>query len=189
MLNFERLATGIDVAPLLAVLDANPELWGQITLRQEYPGSAHHDTDCIFLRGPKAFTREDYFFDLGSYDYPAVDQLADVLVPVVRPVLQALGVTELGRALIVRLQPGGHVDAHVDEGDYADHFSRFHVCLRAQPGSTLTAGDETQHFAPGEAWWFDHKALHTADNLTDEARIHIIFDAVTPKYRVRVSKT
>lgn len=86
MPNFERIATGLDVAPLLAALDAMPELWGEITLRQDYPGSV------------------------------------------------------------------------------------------------LTAGGEVQHFAPGEAWWFDHKVEHTADNLGESPRIHIIFDAVTARF-------
>ena len=182
-MNFDRIATGLDVAPLLAALDAMPELWGEITLRQDYPGSAHHDTDCIFLRGPRSFTPEDYFFDLGSFDYPAMDKLADALVPLLRQLLQdVLQVEELGRVLIVRLKPGGHVDAHVDEGDYADHFARFHVALTGEPGSVLTAGGEVQHFAPGEAWWFDHKVEHTADNLGDVPRIHIIFDAVTQRF-------
>jgi hypothetical protein len=183
MRNFELIATGVDVAPIIAALDAMPELWDEITIRQDHPGSAHHDTDCIFLRGPRAFTVEDYLYDLGAYDYPAMDKLASVLVPVLRPLLQdALRVDELGRVLIVRLKPGGHIDPHVDEGDYADHYSRFHLALTGDACSTLTAGGETQHFAPGELWWFDHKAEHTAANASDQPRIHIIIDAVTPLF-------
>ena len=187
MQKFERLATGLDVAPLLAALEATPELWGQITARQELPGGSHGDTECIFVRGPRALTIEDYFYDTGAFDYPAMDVLADALVPLMRPLLvETLGVTELGRVLIVRLKPGGHVGEHIDEGVYADHYSRFHIAVTGEPGSTLTAGDEVQHFAPGEAWWFDHKAVHSADNQADTPRIHIIFDAVTPRFSVHV---
>lgn len=182
-MNFDRIATGLDIGPLLTALGAMPELWGDITVRQDYPGSAHHDTDCIFLRGPRSFTPADYFFDLGSYDYPAMDKLAVVLVPLLRPLLEdVLQVEELGRVLIVRLKPGGVIDPHVDEGDYADHFARFHVALTGGAGSTLTVGGETQHFAPGECWWFNHKAEHCGANMGAEPRIHLILDAVAPRY-------
>jgi hypothetical protein len=185
-MNFDRIASGLDVAPLVAELDAHPELWSEITVRQDYPGSAHHDTECIFLRGPRGFTMGDYMGDVVAYDYPAMDRLADLVVPLITPVLKGLGVTELGYVLIVRLSPGGHVDEHIDEGAYADHYSRFHLALTGSPGATLTVGDERQHFAPGDCWWFNHKATHSADNNAGDWRIHVIFDAVTPRYQVHV---
>jgi len=180
--HFERIATGLDVAPLLTAIDSMPELWREITLRQEYPNGAHHDTETIFLRGPKTLTPQDYFFDLGACDYPAMSKLNNVVIPLLLPVLIDLDVTELGRILIVKLNPDGVVDAHIDEGLYADHFARFHIALQGEEGSTLTVGDETQHFAPGEAWRLDHKIIHCAANNAKTPRIHLIFDAVTPLY-------
>lgn len=186
MKNFHRVASGLNVAPLLAALDAHPGLWSEILIRQEYPGSAHHDTECIFLRGPIAFTPQEYQGTIDAHDYPAMYPLLDGIAPLLRPILHALGATELGYVLIVRLKPGGHIDEHIDEGAYADHYSRFHIALTGSPGATLTAGDERQHFAPGECWWFNHKATHSADNDAGDWRIHVIFDAVTPSYPVHV---
>lgn len=186
MRNFERVAEGLDVQPLLDALAARPELWGEITIRQHYPGSAHKDTEAIFLRGPYQFTFRDYMMDTTAYDYPAMDALSAQLVPLVRPVLQQLGVTELGYVMLVRLAPGGVIKPHVDEGAYADHYSRLHLALTGEPGATLTAGDETQHFAPGECWWFNHKVRHSAVNDSDQPRIHLIIDAVTPRFAVHV---
>lgn len=179
MNNFERIATDLNVIPLLNKLE--PELWREITLRQEYPG-AHHDTETIFLRGPKTLTPQDYFYDLGAYDYPAMNKLFYTVLPLVMPVLDKIQTIELGRMLIVKLKPHGVVDLHVDEGLYADHYARFHICLQADEGSALTAEEETQHFAPGEVWWFNHKSNHYAKNESDTPRIHLIFDAVTPLY-------
>lgn len=181
MKNFERITTGLDVVPLLKALEKAPELWREITLRQEYPGSAHHDTETIVVRGPKSFTREDYFFDFSALNYPAAIELDYLITPLVWPVLQALEVKELGRLFIVKLKPHGVIELHIDEGDYSDHYSRFHICLQSE-NATLTVRNETQHFAPGEAWWLDHKALHYGNNDSDVPRIHIIFDAVTPLY-------
>lgn len=180
MQNFKLLTQGINIKPLMQALDARPDMWDQITIRQNFPGTAHADTQCIYVRGPEAFTYEKYMMDLGSYDYPAAHVLRDELVPIMKPIIEdILQATKVGRVLIVKMKPGGMLVPHIDEGQYADHFSRFHLCLTGGPGSTLTAGDESQHFAPGELWWFDHKAQHTAKNDEPTDRIHVIIDAVT----------
>lgn len=185
-MNFDQIADGIYAGQLLALIRAQPELWGEITIRQDYPGSAHRDTDCIFLRGPRTFTPDDYFEDLGAYDYPAMDKLMPAIFDVMRPVLDKLEVSELGRVLIVRLHPAGVITPHIDEGRYAEHFSRFHISLQSDPGNSFTCGEETVHMAPGTAWWFNHRELHTVTNDSDRERIHIIFDAVTPHYTVHI---
>jgi hypothetical protein len=177
-MNFSRIATGVDVAPLLAVLDANPQLWREITVRQEFPGSAHHDTETVYLRGPLALTVDEYMGTTTAIDYPAMAKFSSVLQLLLVPILRSLAVDELGYVMLVKLQPDGTVDQHIDEGIYADHYSRFHLVLTGEAGSTLTVGGETQHCAPGEVWWFDHKALHCAVNEAPTPRIHLIFVAV-----------
>ena len=188
MHNFARLAQGLEVAPIVDALAKLPDLWGEITDRQYFTRSPHRDTETIFLRGPLKLTPYYYQFDLGAYDYPAMDLLGHVLVPVLRPLLtEQLQVDELGHVLIVKLKPGGRVTEHIDQGAYADHYTRFHVALTSNPGCYQTAGDERATFAPGEAWWFNHKKPHTAANEGETDRLHIIIDAVAPGFRVPVS--
>lgn len=183
MQNCKRIATNLAVGPVLEALNAQQDMWSEITIRQTYPGSAHHDTACIFARGPEAFTMEKYLDDLGSYDFPAMDKLAGVLVPALRPVLQeVLKVDQLGRVLIINLKAGGQVDDHIDEGTYADHFARFHVVLSTNPHCHNVTGGEAAHWEVGECWWFDHKKLHSAMNYGATDRIHIAFDAVAPAF-------
>lgn len=172
---FKQIASGLKVQPLLDLLDAKPELWDQITLRQQFEGSAHKDTECIFVRGPESFTIDKYFFDVGSYDYSVMQDLASELVPLLQPLLtETLQVKELGRVMIVKFKPGGHISEHMDEGKYADHFARFHIALKTNPKATLTVGGQTRNLDAGEAWWFNHKLKHSGDNLGDTDRIHII---------------
>jgi hypothetical protein len=179
-----ELLTGLDVRPLLDKLEAMPKLWKEITLRQDYPGSAHGDTECIFIRGPEAFTPEKYFNDLGSYNYPASLAVRDEIAPLLNAVAGAVDMQEMGRILIVKLKPGGHVKEHSDEGSYADYFSRFHIVLATNPQCTNTTGGESDHWPVGTAWWFNHKQMHTADNGGDTDRIHIIVDAVSTLFPV-----
>lgn len=177
--NFRRLATNLDVEPVLKQLAQRGELWDLITIRQDFPSSPHRMTRTIYLRGPEKFTFHDYQEELISLDYWTLEELAPSVVPLMREVLvDILDCKEVGRAMIVGLNAHGTVDPHIDEGKYADHFQRYHICLRGGPKSTLTVGGKTASMKPGELWWFNHKMEHSAHNGEDFERIHIIFDAI-----------
>jgi len=173
-----EVMSGLNVLPLYAELMNTPS-WQDITIRQTYEGSAHADTETIFIRGPKSFYPEDYFNDLGSYDYPHMNLFPQAMV-LIEQLREMLPIIELGRVLIVKLKPGGYVTPHIDEGLYADHFARFHVVISTNSECVNTTGGQSLHWEAGSVWWFNHKMTHTATNngLTD--RIHMIVDAVTP---------
>lgn len=183
-MNFERLLTGLPVEPLLQKLTANPAWWTEETLRQEFLGSAHYATQTIFLRGPRGFSFEEYFGETYAEDYPRLAEVIDEVMPIVRPLLKAIQWrSDLGRILVVRMPAGAALDEHTDEGEYAAHFARFHVPLVTNPGCNLTCDRERQHMEAGEAWWFDHRAPHSAHNKGETDRIHLIVDAVSPRFK------
>lgn len=82
----------------------------------------------------------------------------------------------LERALYVRLLPRSIVYPHIDEGAYYASTDRYHYVVISTGGSLLKAGNEEVTMRPGELWWFDNKALHESANLSDEWRVHLIFD-------------
>jgi len=176
--NFVRIADGLDVEPLLKLLDAKPELWKEIQIRQQFTGSPHKDTESIYVRGPLKMSQYYVLWDTGSYDYPCMEYLEPALVPLMRPILKKLQVEDMGRVLIVNLKPSGHVTKHNDQGTYADHYQRFHLVLKTNQWCSQTCGDQKQKFEVGEVWWFNHKKIHTADNVGTTDRVHIIFDCV-----------
>lgn len=185
---FERIKADIDVAPICIALAANQHLWREITVRQDWPGSAHHDTQCIWLRGPQQITVDAVFNDLAAHDYAAMEALQPEITQLITPLLREIGVTELGRVMIVNLKAGGEIDKHWDDGAYAAHYSRFHLVLTSAEGNRFDCGDESVHMQQGELWWFDHRSEHCVRNDSKQGRIHIIIDAVTPRYPVRVSE-
>ena len=175
---FKRIAEGLDVEPLLQLLDAKPELWKEIQTRQKFTNSPHKDTETIHVRGALKMSAYYLMWDVGAYDYPCMEYLKPALVPLMRPTLEQLQVKEMGRVMIVNLKPCGHVTKHNDQGTYADHYQRFHLVLKSNQHCFQTCGNELQRFEVGDVWWFNHKELHTAHNVGDTDRIHIIFDAV-----------
>ena len=165
------------------------EHWKAITLRQEHPGSAHGDTESIYLRWSASMDVKSVFSDLDAVDYPHLDMLPE-FKEVLQWIFYEVGGEQLGRAMIVKLKKDGYIEQHVDEGDYADHYDRFHLCLDAEPECDFMVqhGDSPLHFEttnmlPGELWWFDHKKPHCVDNGSGRDRIHLIVDVKTSKFR------
>lgn len=184
--NFMRIAEGLAVEPLLARLRAAPALWDESTARSNYPGSAHRMAQQIILRWAREQTIDAAFRELEAVDYPAAQALMPEASDLFLDLLDVIGEAgDLGRVMLTRLPPDAMIEPHVDEGLYADHYDRFHVCLQAGEGSYFYGGNEVVEMRPGEAWWFNHKREHSVVNHGGFDRIHLIVDVVAPSYRAR----
>lgn len=175
MRTIETLLHDLPVQPLLDAIE--PDMWEDIRVRQQYPGSAHRDTECIFLRGPASFLN---FFDTTAQDYPRLPQLLDELMPILLPLLNLVQCEpdELGRLMLVKLKPHGWIRPHMDEGEYADTFNRQHVCLSSNEHCEFRCGPDSLRPQPGDAFRFNHRVQHTARNDGETDRIHLIVDTL-----------
>jgi aspartyl/asparaginyl beta-hydroxylase (cupin superfamily) len=182
-MNFRRIAVGLNVAPLLDALAVYPEHWNALTFRQTFPGSAHHDTQSIYLTYCERIDVESVFNDLRAVSYPALADLPEA-ADLINDALHLVGARSAGRVMLVDLKAGGRITPHIDEGAYADHYERFHLVITSEAGNVFECGGDTAHMKPGELWWFNHKRLHSVSNYSDTPRLHLIVDAVAPKYRV-----
>lgn len=187
--NLHRVQTGVDVVPVLTELASQPHLWRENTTRQDYEGSFHKHTEAIFLRWAKDQTVEGAFTDLEAVDYPAFEKLPSVR-PILAKLISDVGATKVGRVMLVNLRAGGYIPKHSDEGAYADHYERFHLVIKEDAGNEFyveqTSEPEVGQLASmktGEAWYFNHKQPHWVYNGSNSGRIHLIVDAVAPKFR------
>lgn len=186
--HFECCLVDLDTAPLLAALEAQPGLWDLLTVRQDTPGSPHHDTRSIVLLGPEGLDLHSVFNDLAVVPYPAAEAIGPQVHALVEALADAIDMEDIGRVMLVELKPGGEVDKHWDEGPYAAHYQRFHIVLTSEPGNVFHAGDEAVYMQPGQAWWFDHRAEHRVENRSQAPRVHLIVDAVSGRYWDRVTQ-
>ena len=174
--HFTRVARGIDITPLVSELAAAPEMWLADTSRQRKI-RCQRDTQNIFLRvakkplPPGAKNANDVH---ESRVTKTAGRFPSALAFCQR--IADLEEGELGRATLVALQPGGWVRPHVDMGDYYRVRDRYHLVLYSPTGSLMTSGSETVVMREGELWSFDNKSEHQARNLSDEPRVHLIFD-------------
>jgi GNAT superfamily N-acetyltransferase len=178
MQNFKLIAGPLDIAASLAEIVAQPEMWSEITVRQTFEGSVHHDTEAIHLRVPAQLTDQAIFNGLEAADYTPTMTRLPATCALLKETLMGLGATELGRVMIVKLKAGGTIRRHTDAGDYAAYYDRFHIPLCSLPGNLFSCGDEEIHMQPGEMWQISHHRIeHGVRNLSNEDRIHIIIDA------------
>ena len=181
MKNFLKIAEGCDVMPLMCALAYCPDLWNQNTLRTTIPGTPHAQVSDIWLRFndmERANRTGDasYVFDEHeSIDYPAFAQLPQAR-PLIFGLMARVGGERLGRCLITKLPPGGHIAPHVDGGSHAAYYERFHIVLRAEAGSRFRAGDEVVEMKTGDIYWFDNSQEHEVLNTSSDDRVHLIVD-------------
>lgn len=176
--HFRHIGCGLSPLAALREIANHPAAWDLITARQEYEGSAHRDTQSIVLRGPT--TLENIFDNLEAVDFEVLNYLPATLDLLAR-MARAVQAREVGRAMVVRLRAGGRVAPHVDCGQYARYFARFHLVLTSSPECWFHAGGERVNMAPGELWWFNHQVEHEVRN-GGEDRIHLIVDMTAPGY-------
>lgn len=184
-----QLISTLPIEHLLKAIEEKPFLFDEITARQDTPGSYHQDTETIFLRWAKDRSAHAAFTEIEAIDYPALFDLS----PATSLILEALkyigvGASALGRVIIVQFHPKGFIAPHIDEGAYADHYERFHLILASEPGNhfmveTKEGEGEFVHMKPGSLYWFNHKKKHSVVNFSEKPRLHMIIDAVAPKYR------
>ncbi len=164
----------VDVRPMLAALDANPQVWNQHTARlKQY---AHSGVSDIWVRYR---SYKDWTGDLGEFNnaheavwYPVADILP--VREIVYKVMTAVEGERLGGVLITRIPPGGSVKPHVDRGWHASHYDKFAIQLagNAAQGFCFKAARLTP--LAGDLYAFNNSLTHWVENPSDEHRITLI---------------
>jgi hypothetical protein len=169
MSKFRKLGK-FDPAPSLSHINSI-NIWNWLNLRRLFPGSTHDDTDdivCRFASVQRPLTYDLVFNDLNSVDY-----FPWYTFNTIRELVEKPGI---GRVIITRLNKGGKIGEHIDQGQYAKAHTRIHYVLSAGEQSLFHCGNETVNMKAGEIWWFDHQSPHSVENLSNIPRIHCVVD-------------
>lgn len=178
MRHFRKIDSGIAVKPVLAQLEAHPELWDQHTARTRMPQSPHDETSDIWVR----FRDPAELFDAASYGephfavfYPAWRVLS-ALQPIVFHLMSTMEAVYLGGILITRIPAHAQVRAHDDRGSWHAEYlnTKIYTVLQANPKCVNWCGDECVVMQPGEAWQFENLIKHGVINDGDDERIALI---------------
>ena len=141
--------------------------------RNETEGSPHAGTLSYVLRGPKGPITPEAVFN--GHDIESID-LTEEWEEVLSFCLYLVGGAGIKRAMIVALMPGQTVKPHTDEGSYCAAYTRYHLPLITNNACSNTFGEVTQPLAEGHIYYVDNQLEHSAVNMGQEARAHLIFD-------------
>lgn len=189
MRNFMRLATGVNVTPLMLAIARRPELWAEDSFLRNYPQGPFGEVESIMLRFPvvaTGLTDEEIALykqnKLPGYDqHESVDQPAYAKLhearSLVMNVFAAVAGERLGRVMINKIAPGGHIFPHADTPEHCNYYRRFHVVLQSAEGVEFRCDKETTYWETGSVFWFNNKLEHEIHNHSDADRIHMIIDA------------
>lgn len=183
-----RIASAVEVMPLMLAIARRPDLWKADTYLRDYPQGPFGEVESIMLRFPEkrvfeqeaeveAYKRGEHFHD----QHESVDQPAYALLPEARPIVMgvfnAVAGERLGRVMINKIAPGGVIFPHADTPEHTAYYSRFHVVLQSAPGVKFRAGEEWAYWESGSAFWFNNKLEHEVINDSPIDRIHMVIDA------------
>ncbi len=150
------------------------------TWRQDYPGSSHKDTETIYFKMPHLVTEYSVFHSLDS------EWMGNSLARhLVEDLLKALRFSimdyfkmdyEIGRVMLVKLKPWGHITPHKDEGTYAETYQRFHLPIITNETSFMRIESDLVNMREGCVYKIAHREEHECWNLNGADRIHLIFD-------------
>jgi hypothetical protein len=175
MAHFQLIHAGLDVAPILAEIEACA--WDEHSDRTLRANSPHAQSSDIWLRYfPRESLRDDADFDREGrcVFYPAWHLLPS-LQRVVWALMSTLEATELGGCLLTRLPPGGRILPHVDTSWHARHFNRkVYGVLKSNPWCINRCEDEAISFRGGELWSFTNTVPHSVENGGHDERIAAI---------------
>lgn len=166
----------VDVSPLVAQLDAHPELWDSYDYRKNAKDSPHNEMSDIWIRyRPVEELVERHHFK--EPHIPIWWPAASVLTRVKPLALALMGLVKgemLCGIFITKIPPGKGIAKHTDDGWHVSYTSKYYVSLRSAPGADFCSGDERLNPKPGEIWKFDNKLEHWVENNSDKNRITLI---------------
>jgi hypothetical protein len=84
---------------------------------------------------------------------------------------------ELGRVMIVHLEPNGTIGIHADPGEYFERYSRYHIPLKTNLGVQFIDNNNIKEHMPYKTLCrLNNLSPHGLINDSNEERIHLIAD-------------
>lgn len=180
MSHFTRIADGLDVAPLLAEIDANPGLWNDRPERR-VGTSPHRETSDIWVRYASEEAMREPGFSRRPHQsilYPRWRSSHGLASLIAQVLIEGFAEQEmqLGGILITRIPPDCQVYPHHDRGTWhAEHYTtKVWIVLRGNDRCVNMVEDEAMVWKPGEAWSHDNLLVHSVRNDGETERVVLI---------------
>jgi hypothetical protein len=181
----DAIAQGYPVDALCKELHTNFNEFDRYTFRQKTEVNA--DTETIFLRYQPLSQMYQYVYNethdprvLECVPTDSSDKFP-LAMQVAQNFAHSFKADRIGRVMLVRLPPGGHVKTHTDTGYYADYYTRFILPLQADHGNWFRVLEDIVWMPSGDVWTFRYQEEHEAKNESKRDRLTLFVDLHLPE--------
>lgn len=168
--NIFKLASGINIMPLVLELKRHSTLWGSRDSRTAYAGSPHRDIKDIWVRFGAEHTSvrpHDSVWYPESALLPSAKNLALQVMSHVRG-------ERLGGVLITKVPAGKRVHRHTDHGWHSEYYDKFALQIESHQQQAFCFDEGELIAAPGDLYWFNNQLDHWVRNDSPVDRITMI---------------
>lgn len=167
--NFRFIKKNVDVSKILEQLLDNPKDWQAVSTYANIGGLVYPYGFLPLVMGRVKNPSDNIKDSNLQQRTPLYDKYNEV-----KKFLKSQGIKSTSRAGFFKLEPGGKVGRHIDDGNYYLTKDRYHLSIQ---GTYLYEVDgETYQIEPGTFFWFNNKKFHSADNNGTIDRITFVFD-------------
>jgi len=174
-MNFTKVASGIDIYPLRASLERQPELWDKNPCRLSKRGP-HWQTQDIFLR----YKDETENIESGDWRnfsdphipvwYKSIDFLPEAK-PLIFQLMAGVKAEILGGVFIYKLEPGTEIIPHIDKGWHPNFFQKFNICINSNDRAAFCYEEDRMVQHPGDVHYFRNDVKHWVINEGDSPHV------------------
>jgi hypothetical protein len=185
MFTFRDLGV-LDIQSMRDVVSRNPTDWdNEFSVLRKRLYREHQHVDVIPLQWSaeslsaspdEAAPKTRYFAKY--YDETLFSSLTDILTT-------AYGSGYFVRLLLLRLPPKSTIPTHADDGENLVLNRRVHVPILTNERVFFSVGAETRCPNEGDVFEIDNTNLHSVENLSDAARVHLVADWHVEKVQAR----
>jgi len=170
----------VDTRELMALIDANPHLWNQYTMRTQDENSPHYGCEDIWVRynAPENLDMNNLLSMNDKHESVWYDsEIKNAVMQIEFELSQHLPQDyELGGILITRIPVGQMVKRHADGGRWhAEHYKdKYLISLRADENQAFCYDNEHHVTQVGKVYKFNNLQPHWVENNSDKERISLI---------------
>jgi quercetin dioxygenase-like cupin family protein len=171
MTNFLKIASGVDIMPLLLEVQRQPELWDKNPCRLS-KRTPHHETQDMILRykdETENLERGDWSNFSGAHIpdwYKSIDFLPSAKKLTFDLMAHVRGEI-LGGVFLYKLNPGTQIYPHKDKGWHPEFYDKFNICLQSNPQAAFCYDGERMIQQAGDIHHFRNDTQHWVVNEGD----------------------
>ena len=146
--------------------------WIEYEGRKNTMGQASYHTETIPLKySPKSD-------GCSAEKHKHYEQFSSDIAKICKIVGESIGQVSEISSMLTRMNPGGLIKPHKDQGLVHRRTHRIHIPIITNSLCSFTVGGISKNLKPGEIWVIDNtNRVHRVDNNGSTHRIHMIVDA------------